>query len=48
MDDLYPLLFTFLFFHHKVNVYIFDVFFPEYLKLDKNNDNDILLYQNKV
>lgn len=44
MDDLYPLLFTFLFFKHSFNVYIFDVFFPEYLNLDKNKEEDILIY----
>lgn len=31
-----------------MTVYIFDVFFPDYLKLDKTKESDVELYEKKI
>lgn len=44
MSIIYTIMFQFFFFKNNLTVYRFDTFFPDYLKLDKNNMNDVTLY----
>lgn len=40
LQDIYPFLFSFFHFKRDLTMYVFDTFFPDYLNLDKHNEQD--------
>jgi len=48
ISDLKSVLFAFLFFKHNATVYKFDVFYPEYLNIDKSDPHSWHIYSRKV